>query len=124
MCGTPVRVVECEGEPWFVAKDVCECLELTDVSKTISLLDDDEKGTNSIRTPGGEQQMLVVSEPGLYSLIFRSRKPETREFRRWVTHEVLPALRSRQAELGLKWREHDWALGLAAFDIRRRVVVP
>ena len=63
-----VRVVECEGEPCFVTKDVCECLELTDVSKTISLLDDDEKGTNSIRTLGGEQQMLVISEPA-------SRKP-------------------------------------------------
>lgn len=88
-----VRVVECEGEPWFVAKDVCECLELTDVSKTISLLDDDEKGTNSIRTPGGEQQMLVVSEPGLYSLILRSRKPEAKAFKRWVTHEILPSIR-------------------------------
>ena len=88
-----VRVVECEGEPWFVAKDVCECLELTDVSKTISLLDDDEKGTNSIRTPGGEQQMLVVSEPGLYSLILRSRKPEAKAFKRWVTHEIRPSIR-------------------------------
>ena len=90
-----VRVVECEGEPWFVAKDVCECLELTDVSKTISLLDDDEKGTNSIRTPGGEQQMLVVSEPGLYSLILRSRKPEAKAFKRWVTHDVIPSIRKR-----------------------------
>ena len=90
-----VRVVECEGEPWFVAKDVCECLELTDVSKTISLLDDDEKGTNSIRTPGGEQQMLVVSEPGLYSLILRSRKPEAKAFKRWIIHEVVPSIRKR-----------------------------
>mgnify|MGYP005903351889 FL=1 len=88
-----VCVVECEGEPWFVAKDVCECLELTDVSKTISLLDDDEKGTNSIRTPGGEQQMLVISEPGLYSLILRSRKPEAKAFSKWVRSEVLPNLR-------------------------------
>ena len=90
-----VRVVEREAEPWFVAKDVCECLELTDVSKTISLLDDDEKGTNSIRTPGGEQQMLVVSEPGLYSLILRSRKPEAKAFKRWVTHDVIPSIRKR-----------------------------
>ena len=90
-----VRVVECEGEPWFVAKDVCECLELTDVSKTISLLDDDEKGTNSIRTPGGEQQMLVVSEPGLYSLILRSRKPEAKAFKQWIIHEVVPSIRKR-----------------------------
>ena len=90
-----VRVVECEGKPWFVAKDVCECLELTDVSKTISLLDDDEKGTNSIRTPGGEQQMLVISEPGLYSLILRSRKPEAKSFKRWIIHEVVPSIRKR-----------------------------
>ena len=90
-----VRVVECEGEPWFVVKDVCECLELTDVSKTISLLDDDEKGTNSIRTPGGEQQMLVISEPGLYSLILRSRKPEAKAFKRWIIHEVVPSIRKR-----------------------------
>ena len=90
-----VCVVECEGEPWFVVKDVCECLELTDVSKTISLLDDDEKGTNSIRTPGGEQQMLVISEPGLYSLIFRSRKPEAKAFKRWIIHEVVPSIRKR-----------------------------
>ena len=90
-----VRVVECEGEPCFVTKDVCECLELTDVSKTISLLDDDEKGTNSIRTLGGEQQMLVISEPGLYSLIFRSRKPEAKAFKRWIIHEVVPSIRKR-----------------------------
>ena len=90
-----VRIVERDGQPWFVAKDVCECLELTDVSKTISLLDDDEKGTNSIRTLGGEQQMLVISEPGLYSLIFRSRKPEAKAFKRWIIHEVVPSIRKR-----------------------------
>ena len=78
-----------------MTKDVCECLELTDVSKTISLLDDDEKGTNSIRTLGGEQQMLVISEPGLYSLIFRSRKPEAKAFKRWIIHEVVPSIRKR-----------------------------
>ena len=88
-----VRVVEHEGEPWFVAKDVCECLELTDVSKTISLLDDDEKGTNSIRTPGGKQDMLIVSEPGLYSLVLRSHKPEAKAFKRWIVHEVIPSIR-------------------------------
>lgn len=88
-----VRVVEHEGKPWFVGKDVCECLELTDVSKTISLLDDDEKGTNSIRTPGGKQDMLIVSEPGLYSLVLRSRKPEAKAFKRWIVHEVIPSIR-------------------------------
>ena len=88
-----VRVVECEGEPWFVAKDVCECLELTNTSQTLSHLDDDEKGIISNDTPGGKQEMSIISEPGLYSLILRSRKPEAKAFKRWVTHEILPSIR-------------------------------
>lgn len=88
-----VRAVDVDGEPWFVAADVCRALDLTDTSKTVSLLDADERGTNSIRTPSGDQQMLVISEPGLYSLILRSRKPEARQFKRWITHEVIPSIR-------------------------------
>lgn len=88
-----VRVVIIDGEPWFVAADVCRILELDDVSKAVSRLDDDEKGTNLIPTRGGEQSMLIVNEPGLYRLIFSSRKPEAKKFQRWVTHEVLPSIR-------------------------------
>lgn len=89
----PVRTALVNGEPWFVAKDVCDILELGDVSKAVSRLDEDEKGTNSIPTPGGNQEMLVINEPGLYSLILGSRKPEAKLFKRWVVHEVLPAIR-------------------------------
>lgn len=85
-------VLEREDGPWFVAADVCRALELTDTGKTVSLLDEDEKGTNTIRTPGGDQDMLIVSEPGLYSLILRSRKPEAKQFKRWITH-TRPSLR-------------------------------
>lgn len=88
-----VRVVERNGEPWFVAKDVCECLELTNASQTLSYLDDDERDIISNDTPGGKQNMLIVSEPGLYSLVLRSRKPEAKAFKRWIVHEVLPAIR-------------------------------
>ena len=88
-----VRVVEHNGEPWFVAKDVCECLELTNASQTLSYLDDDERDIISNDTPGGKQNMLIVSEPGLYSLVLRSRKPEAKAFKRWIVHEVLPAIR-------------------------------
>ena len=80
-------------EPWFVAKDVCKCLELTNTSQTLSYLDDDEKGITTNDTPGGQQEMSIVSEAGLYSLILRSRKPQAKAFKRWITHEVLPALR-------------------------------
>ena len=90
-----VRVVECEGEPWFVAKDVCECLELTNTSQTLSDLDDDEKGIISNDTPGGKQEMSIISEPGLYSLILRSRKPEAKAFKQWIIHEVVPSIRKR-----------------------------
>ncbi len=92
-----VRVVEHNGEPWFVAKDVCECLGLENISEALRGLDEDEKITLS--NPDGNpragipHQMNVVSEPGLYSLILRSRKPEAKAFKRWVVHEVLPAIR-------------------------------
>lgn len=88
-----VRTVQVDGEPWFVAKDVCAVLELNDTNKAIQGLDDDEKGTNIVPTPGGNQQVSIVNEPGLYSLILRSRKPEAKTFKRWITHEVLPTIR-------------------------------
>ena len=90
---TKMRVIVQGGEPWFVAKDACDILELDDVSKAVSRLDDDEKGTNSITTPGGNQEMLTVNEYGLYSLVLGSRKPEAKSFKRWITHEVIPAIR-------------------------------
>lgn len=77
----------------FVAKDVCRVLEHRDTSKAVSRLDDDEKGTNNVRTPYGDQNMLVINESGLYSLILTSRKPEAKRFKKWVTSEVLPSIR-------------------------------
>lgn len=88
-----VRTVVLNGEIWFVAADVCRALELSDTHKAVDRLDDDEKGTNSIPTLGGPQDMLTVNEPGLYALILGSRKPEARAFKRWITHEVLPQIR-------------------------------
>lgn len=81
------------GEIRFVAQDVCEAIDLDDTSKAVSRLDDDEKGTNTVRTPSGEQQMLTISESGLYSLVLTSRKPEAKRFKKWVTSEVLPSIR-------------------------------
>lgn len=93
----PVRIIEQDGEPWFVAKDVCEILEIRNSRSSIALLDEDERGVHSMDTPSGKQEMTVVSEAGLYSLILKSRKPEAKAFRRWVTHEVLPAIRKTGA---------------------------
>lgn len=91
--GTIRAVRDEDGEPMFVAKDVCAALGLGNSRQALSRLDDDEKGVISTDTPGGEQQMQAVNEAGLYVLVLSSRKPEARAFKRWVTHEVLPALR-------------------------------
>ena len=88
-----VRTVTIDDEPWFVAADVCRALEIGDTHKATDRLDPDEKGRSSIPTHGGQQEMLVVNEPGLYSLVLGSRKPEAKAFKRWITHEVIPALR-------------------------------
>ena len=91
--GQTVRTVEIDGDPWFVAADVCAVLGLARQQDSTRHLDDDEKGECLVDTPSGRQQMVTVNEPGLYSLILRSRKPEAKAFKRWVTHEVLPAIR-------------------------------
>lgn len=82
-----------QGAPWFVAKDVCQILELENNRQALSYVDADEKGVIISDTPGGPQQMSTVSESGMYSLVFRSRKPQARAFSKWVRSEVLPALR-------------------------------
>jgi prophage antirepressor-like protein len=89
-----IRVIQDEqGETWWIAKDVCDVLELTNVAMAVKGLDDDEKGVSKVYTLGGEQELLTVNEPGLYTLIVRSNKPEAKYFKRWITHEVLPSIR-------------------------------
>lgn len=89
-----VRSVILAGEPWFVAKDVCEALGINKYRDFIaSHLDEDERMSILMDTLGGKQSMVAVNESGLYNLIFQSRKPEARAFRKWVTAEVLPSIR-------------------------------
>lgn len=95
-----MRSITLDGEPWFVAADVCRALGLNNTAMALERLDEDEKGVSSIHTLGGEQQMTIVSESGLYSLILGSRKPEAKRFKRWVTGEVLPSIRKTGAYIG------------------------
>ena len=88
-----VRVSTQDGEPWFVAKDVCDALGIAKYRDAVSRLDPDERGSVLVDTLGGAQEASAVSEPGFYKLVMRSRKPEAKAFQRWVTHEVLPAIR-------------------------------
>jgi prophage antirepressor-like protein len=92
--GSQVRVsLDAKGEPWFVAKDICVAFDHSDVSVMVSRLDEEERGTSTVCTPGGVQELLVISESGLYSIILTSRKPNAKRFKRWVTSEVLPSIR-------------------------------
>ena len=88
-----IRTLTIDGEPWFVAADVCRALKIGNPSMAVERLDDDEKGISTIDTLGGKQRMTIINEPGLYSLVLSSRKPEAKAFRRWITHEVIPTIR-------------------------------
>lgn len=89
-----VRIILQDNEPWFVAKDVCDCLEISNSRQAFSRLDDDEKNSVILNdgTPGNPEKS-IVNEYGLYSLVMSSRKPEAKAFKRWITHDVLPTLR-------------------------------
>lgn len=93
-----IRVINKCGEPWFVAKDVCDALNLTNSRKALTALDDDEKGVTLSYTLGGEQNLSIVSESGMYTLVLRCRDAVNKgsvphKFRKWVTAEVLPSIR-------------------------------
>lgn len=95
--GKQLRTVIKNNEPWFVAKDVCDILEINNPSQALTRLDDDEKGLILNDTPGGKQKMMHVNEYGLYALVLSSRKPEAKRFKRWITHEVIPSIRKHGA---------------------------
>lgn len=93
-----VRVVMQDGEPWWVAADVCAVLGLDDTHQALRGLDDDERNTTRIVSgKRGNPNRAIVNEPGLYSLILHSRRPEAKAFKRWITHEVIPSIRKTGA---------------------------
>jgi anti-repressor protein len=91
--GQDVRTVEMAGEPWFIAADVADILDYRMASDMTRRLDPEDKGYAKVRTPGGDQEVIVISEAGLYDAIFRSNSEGAKPFRRWVTGTVLPAIR-------------------------------
>ncbi len=103
-----VRTVMLDGQPYFVAKDVCAILDISNHIDALSRLDDDEKGRSVLPTQFGDKEINLVNESGLYHLIFQSRKPEAKAFRKWVTSEVLPTLRrTGHYELALPSEERE-----------------
>lgn len=99
-----------DGEPWFVASDIAKALGYRMASDMTRRLDEDERGTRSVRTPSGEQQMTVITEAGMYSSILGSKVEGAARFRRWVTHEVLPAIRRDGAYVESDGTEDDATL--------------
>ena len=93
--GQDTRVVMVDGEPWWVAKDVCDVLEIQNASRAINeqVEEDEVRKTYVIDAVGREQETYIISESGLYMLIMRSNKPQAKKFRKWVTSEVIPAVR-------------------------------
>ena len=117
-----VRAVTLDGEPWFVAADVCRALGLGNSRQTLSYLDDDEKGVITSDTLGGKQEMSTINEPGLYSLILRSRKPEAKAFKRWITHEVIPSIRKTGGYIaGQETMDDDQLLANALMVAQRKI---
>ncbi|GAB2885258.1 hypothetical protein GCM10027202_12320 [Microvirgula curvata] len=126
-----VRVITLDGLPWFVASDVAAALEYRDAANMVRNLDTDEASTHIVSTPTTnqhgsfmiEKSVIIINESGLYSAILRSRKPEAKRFKKWVTNEVLPAIR-RTGSYGVTYRipPGDLAVdGVALEDLRHEL---
>lgn len=118
--GFTVRVVGTANEPEWMASDVCKILEIRNVSQALADLEGDEKGICITYTLGGAQEALTVKEPGLYRLIFKSRKPVARRLQRWVFHDVLPTLR-RTGSYSMEPKKIDSTSGFSLESIRSLV---
>lgn len=96
-----VRTLVIDGEPWFVGKDVAEALGYgagkSLANAVANHVDEEDKGVTEMMTPGGRQKIIIINESGLYSLVLSSKLPSAKEFKRWITHEVIPAIRQHGA---------------------------
>lgn len=126
-----VRTVTINGEPWFVGKDVAMILGYTNPAKAIRVhVDEEDKGVNEMDTPGGKQNITIVNESGLYSLVLSSKLPAAKKFKRWVTSEVLPSIRKNEVYgtpefLQKTISDPQWAMGVlqALADAQDKIAV-
>jgi prophage antirepressor-like protein len=117
-----LRTIEKEGDIWFVAKDVCKLLDIKNTSDAISRLDDDEKLLSVLAISGQNRNVITINESGLYSLIFISKKPEAKTFKRWVTCEVLPQIRKTGGYIPINEEMSDEDILIKANEIMLRTV--
>lgn len=117
-----IRVIDRDGEPWFVAADVCKALDIGNPSQAVSRLDEDEKLTTLISNEGaasGKSSFTIVNEPGLYGLVLGSRKPEAKAFKRWIKHDVLPAIRKTGTYTARTMTPNEIIAAIAADNVEK-----
>lgn len=120
--GAAVRVITRNNDPWFVLADVCKVLEIGNSRMAAARLDEDEKGVSQTDTPGGSQEMAIITEAGLYRLVMRSDKPAAKRFQKWVTGEVLPAIRKTGGYMIAAPDETPEELALRALSVLQATV--
>lgn len=91
----PIRTIEQDGDSWFVARDVCDVLELENTTRALDSLDEEDLTLLKVKSGGQIREMKLVNEPGLYQLVLKSRTPAAKAFKRWITHDLLPTLRKQ-----------------------------
>jgi prophage antirepressor-like protein/DNA-binding XRE family transcriptional regulator len=110
-----IRTVVKDGDPWWIAKDVCEALDI-DTSNLTKILDEDERDTYPVQYTDQVRNTAIINEPGLYSLVLKSRKPEAKTFKRWITHEVIPQIRKTGSYAMQPQTDNPLILALIDFD--------
>lgn len=119
-----VRVVaDGAGDPWFVASDIAKALCYRDAHNLVRILDDEEKGTQNVSTPSGIHEMSVINEPGLYSAIMNSRKPEAKRFKQWVTGVVLPSIRKNGGYISGQEQDDPELIMAKALQVAQSVII-
>ena len=122
--GVDIRTLVIDGEPWWVASDLSQALGYSATSAMLRSLDAEDKGVQDLHTPGGMQAVAIVSEPGMYSAILRSQAPNASDFKRWVTREVLPAIRRTggysRSEVNALPQSYGEALRMLADEVEAR----
>ena len=118
-----IRTINKNGEPWFVGKDVASVLGYKKTADAIAMrVDPEDKGVGKLQTPGGNQQVIIINESGLYSLILSSKLPQAKEFKRWVTNEVLPQIRKTGGYIPLNGSEDSGEIMARALMIAQRTI--
>lgn len=116
-------IIKEDGEIWFVASDVAKVLEYRDAGNMARNLDDDEKGTHIVSTPSSDQEMLIINESGLYSATLKSRKPEAKTFKKWITSVVLPSIRKNGGYIAGQENDDPELIIAKALQVANNVII-